>query len=125
MKERRRWRRPDDQRNIIKDQNYLRLLKRAVTNSTDASVELVFCDETIFSGKYMQKKAWAAKGQNVTPLVMLYSEPCIAAVIAISARKGLLAYGIRPKSFKAVDFVEWLTYLRGRVSRKYLWIILD
>lgn len=56
---------------------------------------------------------------------MLHSEPCIAIIIAISARLGLIAYGTRTLSFKAKDFLEWLKYLRVKLTRKYVNIILD
>lgn len=67
---RRSWRRPNDFKNIKKDQAALANLKTEVNRIIDADDELIMLDECLFNQKHVLGRSWMVKGDNVTPEVM-------------------------------------------------------
>ena len=72
----------------------------------------------------MQKRAWSNKALNITPLVMLHYEPCLAVCGAVSDQRGWVHGHFKPKSMKSPDFVQFLTELKGK-SAKRIAVLLD
>jgi len=122
---RRNWRRPNDLKNIEKDQECLDNLKSDVSKITDAGEELIFLDECLFNQRHVLNKAWMLKGFNVQPEVMWPASKCVAVLAAISSERGLVHYMCRERSIKSSDYCEFLDDLRRKSGERTLHILLD
>ena len=81
-------------------------------------------DESLFNQKQVQKRAWSNKHANITPLLMLHYEPCLAVCGAVSTRRGWVHALFNPKSMKGPDFIEFLTQLKAKTPHPFA-ILLD
>jgi len=124
FKIRRAWRRPDDEKGKLKDLRYFALLKQQIDEITAIGGELVQVDECLFNQKHVVKTAWAAKGQNITPKIMLRHQPCSAVVGAISTHRGAIHFEQHPKSIKGVTFLAFMQNLRDK-SEGHLFVLMD
>ena len=124
IKIRRAWRRPDDVKNIAKDREMFEVLHQEVQHVVDNDLDFIMADEVIFHQRQVVKTAFAAKGFNVEPKVMLKPEPCTALVGAMSVKHGFLHHLMRPKSIKSDSFLVFLKELRAKVDGK-VHVLLD
>ena len=81
-------------------------------------------DESLFNQKQVQKRAWSNKHANITPLIMLHYEPCLAVCGAVSNMRGWVHAHFKPKSVKGPDFIEFLTQLKEKTPHPFA-ILLD
>ena len=81
----RTWRRPDDEKKLLSDNECLVKLKEAVSRCQMTGEEFVMADECLFNQKHIQPTAWSSKLQNITATTIVKYENCVAVVGAISA----------------------------------------
>jgi len=87
--------------------------------------DLVFVDECVFSCKTYKKLAWAPIGQNVMQSENLGTQPCLAVVAAVSMRRGVICFHVRPKSFTAPTFRDFLEDVRAEHTSERVQVLAD
>ena len=123
---RRGFRRADDYANTEKDRRMLLELQEAMRGQACGPVEdWVFVDECVFSCKTYKKSAWAQTGQNITQSEHLGPMPCLAVLAAVSMRRGLICFHVRPKSFTASSFRDFLLDLRAEHTCERVQLFAD
>ena len=106
-------RRPDQEILITKDQEIFRRLHTVTLGGTRTSAEeIVYLDECVFSHKSYKHMAWSQKLDNITQCESLGAQPAVAVLAAVSIRQGLILWHLRPKSFNAQSFCDFLDDLR-------------
>jgi hypothetical protein len=88
----RAWRRPNDFKNILKDQEMLKNMKSEILRIQAEDGEIVMIDECLFNQKQVMKTAWMIAGSNVVPEVMWPYQKCVAVLAAISNKRGLVHF---------------------------------
>ena len=86
---------------LVKDQQLMDELKKALACSPACRGEVIFIDEVTFSMKTFKPYAWSHTSQSVSQTTLLGSQPCQAVVGAASASRGLIVWHVSPKSFDA------------------------
>ena len=118
VKVNKRWRLNPKPEDTLKDNATLTALENNIQRSYVQGIEIIHADECIFHQRVVQKKAWARKGLNVSPSVMLHYEPCIAVVGFVSAMRGPILFDTRKNSIKSVDFLAILQRLRSMSGKR-------
>ena len=126
VKARRCWRRPDDTKNLAKDEVILKSLKSRIDSITAADREVIFLDEVLLSGKHFKRNAWMGRGSNaVVTRTTTLDEGCVALLAAISRERGIISFTFRKKSIKQDDFISFLHDLRLCSGNQRLHVVLD
>ena len=100
-------------------------MREGLQKSVISKNEVIYIDESIFSGKHLPKRAWSGKRKNIKPTMMLIQESCLAVVAAISKDRGLIGFRYQEKSFKSTDFLNFVKELRQNTEQESFSIVLD
>ena len=125
IKSRVRWRRVETAAALAKDEVMRAAMLDRIANAVDEDVQIVFVDECLFNQKQVERVAWAPRGKNITPKVMMQNEPCLAVVGAISEKQGLIYNHLVAKSIKTDDFLDFLVGVREKVEDTSCVLVLD
>ena len=90
-----------------------------------AGEHLVFADESIFTSRDFQMKAWSAPGQNVRVEDRTGLQPALAVCAAVCSCHGLLAIAIEEKSFDHKKFKRFLEEVRSAAGSGTVHLFLD
>ena len=100
-------------------------LHRQVQEIQAAEGHLVFIDESTFTARAYQQRAWAQECDNVLVEDRTGKQPCLAVCAAVCACHGLLTFEVEEDSFDAPKFIHFLEGLRGAVGKEKVYVLLD
>jgi hypothetical protein len=102
-------------------------LHEQVQSILAAGGHLVYLDESTFTSRAFQQRAWARENENILVEDRTGKQPCLAVCAAVCACHGLLTFEVEEDSFDAPKFVRFLEGLRGcaGVGDEKLFLLLD
>lgn len=98
------------------DNRVLKTLKFEFEQALINGYDIVMIDEATFSQRSCRPLAWSNAGQNIKFTTWWKAEACVAACMAVSAKKGIIHFSLTQKSFTADKFITFLSELEELLS---------